>query len=163
MHKRHSSCPVSLNEDATKQLPEKSKLGQEGKKKMKKLHQVKKMRSFNRQFKNCNEYKNPDTQEKKPSYMRQTCASLVKRNTFKARSISDIPGAKPSTKKPPRFTLRRILNKTKTDEKSTSPDQTSKPSTGHLELYQPPLIGNYQSTHSDEPEHQDDNSSVQVC
>lgn len=53
------------------------------------LRSIKKMHSFNRHLKNSNKHKNPDVETEVPSYMRQTCSSLVKRHTFKRRSLSN--------------------------------------------------------------------------
>eukprot|EP00210_Caulerpa_lentillifera_P008579 g8184.t1 len=142
MHKRHSSCPSIRKDDVEKSSVEKTNRGAEGKKSLDKLHQVKKMHSFNRRLKNCHEYKNPDAQEATPSYMRQTCASLIKRNTFKARSIFDIPEAKPraTQNKPPRYFKKKTKN-------TPSPEQTS----DHI------------SEANDEQTHQEDDTTLQFC
>jgi len=73
------------------------------------VRKVQKMHSFDRRIKSEHMHKHPDLEENVPSYMRQTCASLIKRTTFKFRDLEslnlkcfktkDEKAARPSKKK----------------------------------------------------------------
>lgn len=51
------------------------------------LRGVRKMHSVDRRIKSAHHAQNPDQEEKTPSYMRQTCSSLIKRSSFKTKSL----------------------------------------------------------------------------